>query len=181
MAQLTTLRLRDIDPHTVALETCTRLLDHVALLLWQVSPIEAKTPGISELVGCQLYHAVRDLAQYAVRGGELDAPVQEYLASLIPLYSAAEGEGTREVDDLIESEPATSIGIVIAAAVAREALADGRAVTPAQLATLGGVDRDYLLRLAAAGDLPGARQSTGGRKPWTVTAEGALQWLAGRG
>lgn len=183
MPALSTLRLRDLDPHAVALEVCTALLDHVTSTLWQISPIgEVKTPGIevAGLVGCQLYHSVRDLAQYAVRGGELDAPVQEYLVSLIPLYSAAVGGGTADVDGLVESEPATPLGVVIAAAVARETLGEGRPVTPAQLATLGGVDRDYLLRLAAAGDLPGARQAQDGRRPWTVTAKGALQWLASR-
>lgn len=179
-----TLRLRDLDPHTVALDTCRALLDHVQRLLFEISPIgEIKAPGIDvdQLVGCQLYHSVRDLATYAVRGGELDAPVQEYLVSLIPLYSAAFGEGTRDVDGLVESEPGTPLGVVIAAAVAREALAQGESVTPAQLATLAGVDRDYLLKLAAAGDLPGARQSKEGRRAWTVSAKGAKQWLATRG
>lgn len=179
-----TLRLRDLDPSTVALDTCTRLLDHVTGLLWPITPLgEPTTPGIDvdDLTSCQLYHSVRDLAGYAIRGGELDAPVQEYLISLIPLYSAAFGEGTRDVDGLIESEPSTPLGVVIAAAVAREALVNGEAVTPAQMATLAGVDRDYVLKLAAAGDLPGARQSTEGRRAWTVSAKGAKQWLATRG
>jgi hypothetical protein len=100
----------------------------------------------------QLYHSVRDLASYAVRGGELDAPVQEFLVSLIPCYSAAVGDGTRErdVDGLTESQPTTSLGLVIAAAVAREALAQGKRVTPAQLAVLGGLDRARVLQLITA-------------------------------
>lgn len=180
----TALRLRDLDPHTLALDTARRLLDHVTSLCIPISPLgEVRTPQIdhADLERCELYMSTRRLAQYAVHGGELDAPVQEYLISLIPMWSAAEGNGTSEIDGMVESEPSTPLGVVIAAAVARERLAEGHSVTPAQLATLAGVDRDYLLRLAAAGDLPGARQAKEGRRTWTVSAKGALQWLAGRG
>ena len=181
---MTTLRLRDLDPHAVALEACTALLDHVTSACVALSPPgEVRTPQIAheDLPGCELYLSTRRLAAYAVEGGGFDAPVREYLVSLIPLYSAAVGGGTTDVDGLVKSEPTTALGMVIAAAVARETLAQGRPVTPAQLATLAGVDRDYLLRLAAAGELPGARQAQAGRRSWTVTAKGAAQWLAGRG
>ena len=178
-----TLRLRDLDPHAVALDACTALLDHVNSACVALSPLgEVRTPLFcSALEGCELYFSTRRLAAYAVDGGGCDAPVRECLVSLLPLYSAALGGGATDVDDLVQSEPTTALGVVIAAAVARETLAQGRPVTPAQLATLACVDRDYLLRLAAAGELPGARQAKTGRKPWTVTAKGATQWLAGRG
>lgn len=177
------MRLADIDPGKLALDTCTALLDHVQRLLFEISPIgDIKTPGIepSGLIGCQLYHSLSDLATYAVHGGELDAPVHEYLVSLIPLYSSAIGEGTSHVDGLVESEPKTELGVVIAAAVAREALALGKSVTPAQLAILAGVDRDYVLALASRGDLQGAKQAKEGRRAWTITAKGAAKWLQAR-
>jgi hypothetical protein len=177
------IRLSAIDPQTVALDTARTLLDHVTTLLWQVAPIgDVPTPGIEvdALTRSQIYQCVRTLAHYAVHGGELDAPVHEYLVSLIPLYTSAIGEGTSDVDGLVESEPETELGVVIAAAVAREQLAAGKAITPAQLAVLAGVNRDYLLQLAAAGDLPGARQAKEGKRAWTVTAKGALQWLESR-
>lgn len=178
-----TLRLRDLDPHTVALDACRALLDHVTSLLWHVTPLgKQSTTGIAaeRLTSCQLYDSVRDLAAYAISGQALDASVEEYLITLVPLYLSAIGEGTSRVDGLVESEPTTALGVVIAAAVARELLAAGEPVTPAQLATLAGVDRDYLLRLAAAGDLPGAQQSGAGRRAWAISAKGAQQWLAAR-
>jgi hypothetical protein len=183
MPPTATLRLRDVVPSTVALETCTALLDHITSACIPLSPIgEVRTPQISheDLTRCELYLSTRTLAQYAVHGGELDAPVQEYLISLIPLYSAALGAGTAEVDGLVESEPETALGLVIAAAVAREALAQGQAVTPAQLAILGCVDRVRVLQLIAAGDLPGARRTKDGRA-WQISAKGARQWLESRG
>lgn len=79
-----------------------------------------------------------------------------------------------------ESQPTTALGLVIAAAVAREAIADGKRVTPAQLAVLAGIDRARVLQLITAGDMPGARQEPEGRKGWTISAKGARQWLASR-
>jgi hypothetical protein len=180
----TSLRLRDVDPHTVALDLCRQTLDHVQSILIPLSPVgTVATPGIDvdQLQSCELYLSTRRFAQYAVHGSELDAPVQEYLISLIPCYSAAVGSGTAEVDGLTESQPDTALGLVIAAAVAREALDQGQRVTPAQLAVLAGMDRSRVLQLITAGDMPGARQEREGRRGWTVSAKGARQWLASRG
>lgn len=179
----TALRLRDIDPHTVALDTARQTLDHVTSLCISLSPVgEVRTPPISheELANCELFMSTRRLAQYAVSGAELDAPVQEYLISLIPCYSAAIGNGTADVDGLTESQPTTALSIVIAAAVAREALDQGKSITPAQLALLAGCERQRILQLIAAGDMPGARQEPDGRRGWTIAARSARKWLSSR-
>lgn len=180
----TALRLRDADPHTVALDTARQTLDHVTSLCISLSPIgEVRTPQIdrADLERCELYLSTRRLAQYAVHGGELDAPVQEYLISLIPCYSAAVGSGTAEIDGLVEAQPETALGLVIAAAVAREAMDNGKSVTPAQLAVLAGIDRQRVLQLITSGDMPGAKQEPDGRRGWTIAARSARKWLSIRG
>jgi hypothetical protein len=172
------------DPHTVALDLCRQTIDHVQSLLIPLSPIgTVATPSIDvdQLQSCELYLSTRRLAQYAVNGGELDAPVQEYLISLIPCYSAAVGSGTAEIDGLVEAQPETALGLVIAAAVARDAMDNGKSVTPAQLAVLAGIDRQRVLQLITAGDMPGAKQEPDGRRGWTIAARSARKWLSSRG
>lgn len=95
---------------------------------------------------------------------------------------SAVGEGTRDVDGLADPEPTTPLGLVISAALARETLEAGRAISAPQLAVLAGLDRDGILRLMAAGDMPGAyRAEKEPRRPWRVRAKPARAWLAARG
>lgn len=165
--------LGKIDPEALALKTARTAVDHVVSLqmgLFSINNVSAPDPQHTEI-----YRTVHRLAHHAVTGEPLDAPVQEYLISLIPLYSAALGEGTRDVDGLLgDADPETELGLVISAAVAREQLDIGlEPLTVAQLAALSGISQRQVRQLGATGELA----VTEGE----VQPAEARRWLASRG
>lgn len=178
------MKLTDLNPDTVALDVARAALDHVSTLLIHLSPMgDVRTAGIAldELQSCELYLSTRRLAAYAIARAPLDAPVQEYLISLVPCVAAALGEGTREVDGLgADADPSTPLGLVICAALAREALDAGRNLTTAQLAVLGGVSQQYVRRLLSSGELDGWIGPRGHGGGHEITAEAARAWLDAR-
>lgn len=79
----TSLRLRDLDPHTVALDTARDAIDRIAsakISLYRVDWVSA-APDPEQT---EIYRVVRALAEYAVHGHALDAPLHEYLISIVP-------------------------------------------------------------------------------------------------
>jgi hypothetical protein len=163
-----------IDPATLALETWRRAVDHIASLQMSLLAIDA-VGGAPEPERTEVYRTVRTLAHYAVTGEGLDAPVQEYLISLIPLYSSAVGDGTVDVDGLVDgADPETELGLVIAAATARELLDTGLAdLDLGQLAVLSGLSRRQLQQLAASEEIA--------VRDGEVAPAEARRWLAARG
>lgn len=158
--------LRQIDPARLGEEVQAQARDHVhtlALAVGYEAQLVEYGPGIR--------HAVQTLAAYARDGVPLDAPVHEYLVSLIPLYQAPLGDAPVDLDD--EADATTELGTVIRAALAREQLDAGRALTAAQLATLGSVTPAQVRHLGREGEL------------WVedglISAAECRRWLGARG
>lgn len=176
-------RLRDINADALALSTAKALLEHVHSLVvsglapaWDsVRSTAGKTSAEQALRSTKLYTTVRALAQYAAHGVALEVPVREHLASLLPLYSGALGEGVRDVDALLSTaDPETPLGLIIAAAQAREQLEQGAALlSTLQLALLASMSRRQVQQLVSAGELQGDARGL-------VSSAVARQWLASR-
>jgi hypothetical protein len=116
---------------------------------------------------------VLDLAAYAISGNGLDAPVQEYLVSLIPLWSSVAG-GATDIDGLqAEADPETPLGLVVCAAVARELLELGRSISAVQLAALACLSATQVRQLARSGELV--------LDDGEIAAKEARRWLGARG
>lgn len=166
-------QLPRIDPAALALETARTAIDHLARLQMGLLGIDHLSSS-PEPPRTEIYGTVLRLAHYAVTGEQLDAPVAEYLISLIPLYSAALGEGTADVDGLVaDADPETELGLVIAAAQAREQLDQGVVhLSLGQLATLSGLSRRQLQQLASSGEIVADEGS--------VAPSEARRWLAAR-
>lgn len=173
-------------PDAIALDVARAAHGHVVdLTIRLLSPtcdgpwLPQSVDADASLRATQIYLTVRDLAAYALEGAPLDAPVHEYLVSLIPLWSAVYGEGTTEIDGIVEREPTTDLGRVIALAVAREAIDDGRPITTYQLATLAGITVQHARRLVAGGEL--GKPGVGGHgEGHVIGAADARAWLASR-
>ena len=131
---------------------------------------------------CDLEYSVRTLAEYAVHGGRLDAPVQEYLISMLPIWSrASDGTAvtTPEYDDPDTVDSTRWLGqlvLVMRAAEGREAIEAGQAVGSAELAILGGVSSRHVRHLLRSGEIKGKDD---GRR-WSIPAKEAKRWLATR-
>lgn len=115
----TTPRLRDLDPHKVAIDVARRALEHITSLQMHLVGIDHLSAQ-PDPEHTEIYRTVHTLTGYARGDHGLDAPVQEYLISLVPLYQAVYGD-VPEVDGLSdEADPTSELGIVICAARARE-------------------------------------------------------------
>jgi hypothetical protein len=83
---------------------------------------------------------------------------------------------------LLDTAPDTHLGVVLAAALGREALAHGRPVEADQLAALAGLSARQITELARTGTLDGeVVQGRGGRGFYAIKAKSAIAWLAERG
>jgi len=168
-------RLNAIDPAALALETAQRMRDHITSQLFHVTAIGQNIQfdvTDDDLRQSEMYHAVRTLAGYARGDHGLDAPVQEYLISLIPLWMAPIGQS--DADGIAkDADPDTELGIVICAGVARELIEQGRAVSSAQLAALASLSQRAVQQLVKAEEIPSDKDG--------VSAKDARRWLAARG
>lgn len=144
-------RLLEIDGQALGDEAqrhAEEYLHSLALRLGQQIRVEERgTP--------QLAFAVRVLTGYAQRGGELDAPVSEYLQSICePLWIRpidGGGYSTPEVDAALSGDLEDladdlqgRLCLVMVAAIGREAIHMGRRVSVAQLAALIGRTPGYV-------------------------------------
>ena len=162
-----TPRLATIDPDALGREISDRMRDHVARAGLSCGL------GTHESGPSDIAHTVADLTRYARDGARLDADVQEYLVRLIPLWSAPLGDAPTPLDvadDLDADEP---LGVVMLAALGREAISLDQRVPARQLAALAGIDVQSLRRLAAQGELK--------MRDGEVAAGEAGRWLSGRG
>jgi hypothetical protein len=136
-------------------------------------------PSLPDAERAETYRVVRALAGYARGEHELDAPVQEYLSSLVPLYLAALGQaGEPDGEELT-----TELGVVIHAAGGREALErkpprklPAPTLSTLQLAALGGMAQRAVAALCRAGELEAEQDANG----WRASAKEARRWLATR-
>lgn len=188
-----TPRLAAIDPQRLAAEVCAGVLDYAAHLLLSVATSAAGQWRLPEPDGLlDLRYTVVTLAGYAQGRHGLDAPVEEYLISLLPLWQyPAHARGSvdtpeydramrGDLDDLADDWRG-QLCLVMVAATGREAMSAGRPVSVAQLAALAGVSPDHVRLLARRGelDLSGGAHLTGA--PLAADAATARRWLSGRG
>lgn len=183
MARPTTApRLSTIDPQQLTNDVEHAAQAHVTDLLIRLGGVH-DLPRIPDLL--DLRHTVHDLAAYAVTGTRLDAPVQEYLLSLLPLWTyAAGGAGveTPEFDraysgdlDSLDHDWRGRLVLVMVGALGREQLASGRPVTVAQLAALASMSPDAVRLLGRKGELALSGD------PLECDADEARRWLGARG
>jgi hypothetical protein len=192
-------RLNDIDPDTVALDLASLFLAKATMLVsGLLSPAYGLAPLLTDqsseddlLRSTELYRALKRVSLYAVCGVELDAPLDDYIHRLLPLYlvlpQSREALGRPGSDDSSEErEPETQFGVVIAAARAREKLAAGRGLATAELAVLASIGRRQVQHLIDAGEIKGRLSTKEHREgprggAWVVPAKEAARWLEARG
>jgi hypothetical protein len=176
----------------VAVEIVRRALDHVSTLVartlspgFALRPMEPSCDRVELCLQTDLYWTLLDFAAYAIRGHALDGDLEDYLLDLLPLYATALGPPAT-LEGLADSEPSSELGVLIAAAIARDALAQGKALTTSQLAVLAGLSRRQVQQLIDTGEIR-ARLSTKEHREgprggaWLVPAKLAATWLHGRG
>jgi hypothetical protein len=170
------MTLYTIDPAELAKEVADAVIGHIHHVAFSVG-LTCQPMG-----PCDLEFSVRVLAHYAIHGGELDAPVQEYLISMLPIWSrASDGPSvtTPEYDDPDTVDATRWLGqrvLVMRAAEGRERIDAGQDVGPAELAILGGVSSRHVRHLLRSGEIKGKDD---GRR-WSVAATEARRWLATR-
>ena len=168
-------KLSQVDPQALALETARRFRDHLQSQLFHVSPLGVvRTIDIDDddLVQSEIGLAVRTLAGFARGDHGIDAPVQEYWVSLVPLWSSALGMADHE-DVGANASPNTELGLVMAAAKAREEVLGGRPVNSTQLALLASLSPRAVQKLVADGEIAAGDDG--------ISASTARRWLAARG
>lgn len=166
-------RLAQIDPAKLAESIASEVLDHMHSL--HVSLLDMRhVLSLPPAEETEIYRVVRLVAGYAQGKHGLDAPVQEYLISLVPLWSSVLDDDSSRGPLSIDTE----LGVVVFAAEGRGELVGQRgALSTVQLAALGGMAADAVGLLCRRGEIK-ASNETG---EWRVRAAEARRWLAARG
>ena len=162
------MKLSTIDPAKLARDTVRDAIDRIHGMLFALAPqatyrleLDDREPE-STTVG----HAVASLVLYAQGRARLDADVHEYCITLIPVAGDA-------LDDSGTPDPMTPLGLVVAAALARERIEGGSPVSTTQLAILGDVTPGRVRQLVASGELVAPDGQ--------VMPTEARRWLGARG
>lgn len=165
------IRLRDLDPQAVAAEADNHVLDRAHTLAMAVGArVTADSEGISDV-----RHAVHALALYARDGVPPEGRPEllgEYFISLV---------GVDLIPDDLDAEPDTSWGVVVLAAVARQAIEEQRTVPDEALGALAGVDGSRVRQLVGEGVLRRMDRPSPGRALKGIAPADARRWLSGRG
>lgn len=162
-------KLSEISAEKLAYETVQKFADHLSMQFRALDSRIAYIKNLPKNSESPLYSEILVLTRYAQGTGATTCPVQEHIRSLLPLWSSALGRCDVMADLLMES-PSTELGLVMAAACAREDICNGRAVSIPGLAILASVSPRLVYQLVSDGDL---RAKSG-----HVSARDALRWLA---
>lgn len=163
--------LRDLDPHEVALEAVRVLRTRIEGAVEGLQPAyEFRTVRGVSPTETRVYQIVHQLATY----GKLAHPrPKEMVDALASELEAWFGEAY-----VTEAEPSHPLSLCVAAARAREQVADGLDLTSMQLAILLSTDRDYINGLALRGEIPEAYRSKENRhRPWRFRVTRRLRQL----
>jgi hypothetical protein len=135
--------------------------------------IDPKTHVWTVLEKSQVHKAARACVAWALEG---KGKPEEIVVALRELRADLEGV---EAGDATEREPdlSTSVGVMLVAATARLALAEGRAVEAVEVATLASLDERSIRAAAAQKALP----PVGPGRPMRFAAEVVCRYLYGRG
>lgn len=183
-------RVPTLDPEQASLAFVREVLTELrGGLLKQLVPIASVYPEAvadDELQRTPLYRTVHSIAEYAVHGFPPPRSLASQLAALEPLLRAPLFP-PRPLEALVASinpdEETHAIKLVVAAALAREQLAEGSTlITSSQLAVLAGVTRRHVGAAIRAGQLEAATHGrTGSDGATLVQPAEATRWLGERG
>ena len=170
-------RLNKINPEQLGKEVSQAVRDHIHSLAFHVG-MSAKEDGPD-----QIGFSVTNLAHYAVHGGKLDAPVEEYLLSIAPsVWMRAYERGHFTTPEFDSADPDTldkdewqgQLILVMRAALAREQFDLGRPLSPADVAILASMSAIAVRALCRDGKLD-ARMVD---EAWEVDASVARAFIA---
>jgi hypothetical protein len=179
MRQTKLLRLSDLDAERTA-EKVTWLVHlragrdarRLGMFYGLPAGIDPKAKVWTVLEKSHVHKVARGCVAWALEG---KGRPEEIVVALRELRSDLEGV---ELGDAREREPdlSTSVGVMLVAATARLALAEGRAVEAVEVATLASLDERSIRAAAAAGVLP----PVGPGRPMRFAAEVVRPYLYGR-
>ena len=170
---MSTLRLCNVDPSTLALETCKTVIASMRTLSGLIGLPIMLSFDESLLVLSPLFKLVRDLTVYAKAGeSESEETIPQRIGKLDALYLGPLGYP-------LAPPPDTELELVIAAAQARWLLHTGHRITTAQLAILVSLDRMRIQQMISAGEIRAIQERTG-RRGWSVTVYSACKLIAER-
>jgi hypothetical protein len=207
---LTKPRLATINPHEVAQEVTTRALRELEELTKALfSPALTLAPANPDLEldarvrKTRLYRSIRRLAEYAQQGTELERPLRDYVALLLPVVQRQLGNGAKaslpdppahpapvdallaRIDLLGEEDP---LAIILRGAHARHRLDHtDEALTASQLAVIASEARTRMSKLINEGHPHGKKARTGPARdqkrdnPYLVEQDEARRFLLERG
>lgn len=178
-------RLARIDPETLGLQIVQRVLHQIARFRVVLAP--GLSIHVDESAGGRamtgVASSVAELARWARYGignsHEIPALIEWVCEVLYPRPLDTRPYRPPAVADL-ECDPSTEIGVVLAGAAARLALAQDRAIGALDLAILGSVSGRFVAREMVKGVIPSRGAGTKD-DPRMVTARDACRWLARRG
>lgn len=146
-------RLSQLVPEEVAAEVANLAIDHVASLTTSLLTGDAVRRAVKDARSTPIYREVQRFACYAIEGSMLAGDsVWSHMVSLIPLYASICGTDAG-VDGISDADPETPLGLIICAALARERLELGDAVSAVQLAALGGLSDRQVRQLIRDGEI----------------------------
>lgn len=171
------------EPRAWERDTLQAALDRAGRILRGISPFSTAVPAILDPSGeawlvpltlegidpCSTVagEAVVALTAYAQRGEGLDDEVAECCISLIPIAPEA-------LDEAGRPDPSTPLGLVVAAALAREKIERGFPISTTALAVFAGLSAGRIRQLVVGKEI---EITEAGEVPASV----AKRWLGARG
>lgn len=182
------MTLSDLSPRALARAARGAAEQHAARLALAIGA-EIRPPRAGDASDLEM--TVESIVRYAQSGdsrtdwgSDAECAADALLAVHGALYRAAADESVSELPKSWLADDADPLALVARAALARIALARGRAVPRAHLAALAGVSGQYLRAQIAEGrlsDQEDGDERGGGRPERPVSADSARAWLAARG
>jgi len=179
------IRLADLDVGQAAIamvgEVVTRTWRDARRLGFRVTADPPPVPGQDQteantrvLLQSDAFHAAHVVTKWAKTG---DGTPHEIAAWLIAVRADLEGIDPAQATPKRTMDPDTVAGVIVLAAGARLALAEGRTISAVELATLASVDERTVRAAVTAGTL----RPVGAGRPMRFAAEAARMYLYARG
>jgi hypothetical protein len=121
-----------------------------------------------------VWRSVYTLALFAQRGIYLGESVESCCLALVP---ACKLLSDNPLNEELDVDTMSDLGLVISAALCRQSLRKGEAVTLPRLAHFAGLTPGRLRQMVDAGEIKASK----GRRDRTISARNAVAWLSARG
>lgn len=170
------LRLDGIDPTDLATATLHEAMSRVCNILTAIAPFgsfailnNGKPLDVSNVGSSVAGLSVQMLASYAKTGAPLEegVSVEDHCVSLIPVAPDA-------LDDALATYPESELGLVISAALGRQAIKSGHRISTTRLAQLASLAPSRVRQLVTEGELKVDKSNE-------IAASVAERWLEARG